>query len=100
MHSVIPLPDSTSYDELNFCLTDTNLAKGRQAYQSSTLLDDSGFLWNASLAVDGNNNQISPNESMTCSATAGTEVPWWYVDMDRITVIDSVIVYGRQGKFT
>ena len=83
---------------ISFCLTDTNRAKGRQAYQSSTL--NSVFLWNASLAVDGNNNQMSPNESMTCSATAGTEVPWWYVDMDRITVIDSVIVYGRQGKFT
>lgn len=57
-----------------------------------------GFSWTASLAVDGNNDQMNPETSQTCSATEPqTELPWWYVDMGVLAVIDSILVYGRKG---
>ncbi|WAQ98172.1 MEGF6-like protein, partial [Mya arenaria] len=80
-----------------FCEIDLNRAKNKPAAQSSTEFAY-GFNFSASLAVDGNWEQAEPNKSRTCSLTKTFPPdvnPWWYVDMQGVSRIESVLVYGR-----
>lgn len=76
--------------------TDLNRAVGKPAFQSSTLERD-GFMWNASLGVDGDFNQYNASETRTCSSTMSSDSPWWYLDMEGIARIDYILVYGQAG---
>ncbi|XP_060588341.1 multiple epidermal growth factor-like domains protein 6 [Ruditapes philippinarum] len=79
-----------------FCQFDTNRAINKTARQSTTL-SAGGVDFTADLAVDGNFEQSGP--SRTCSATqpapADNNPPFWFVDMDNVTRVDYVVVYGK-----
>ena len=79
-------------------IKDVNRAAGKPSFQSSTLLKDD-FYWNSSLAVDGNFHQYNASETRTCSSTAMNPTPWWYVDMEGLTRMEYILVYGQAGRF-
>ncbi|XP_062523626.1 uncharacterized protein LOC134198280 [Corticium candelabrum] len=73
------------------CLTTScsNVALSRPAYQSS--LSSRGI---ASLAVDGNRN--SNYFQRSCTHTKKKNDPWWYVDLQRLRVVQKVLVTNRK----
>ncbi|XP_053381927.1 fucolectin-like [Mercenaria mercenaria] len=71
----------------------TNVALGKQAYQSSSEYSDEG---EADLAVDGSTNQYWSGGS--CSHTSKSHGSYWEVDLGDIYVIDSVKLYNRRDS--
>ncbi len=67
-----------------------NLALGKATYQSSTW---SGTAGAASKAVDGNSDVRFNGKS--CTATAGTEVPWFVVDLGESASVKRVVIVNR-----
>ncbi|KAL4230214.1 hypothetical protein ACF0H5_010599 [Mactra antiquata] len=83
----------------DFCHTDLNRAVNKGTNQSSTLTRD-GFSWLASFAVDGNFDQSNSSSTQTCSSTdssAGDTIQWWSVDMETVSRVDFIVVYGKAG---
>ena len=67
---------------------DKNIAKGKNASQSSTSNDGE-----ASRAVDGKTDGAYSNKSVT--HTGGEKNPWWEVDLGETQAIDKIVVYNR-----
>jgi hypothetical protein len=63
-----------------------NVASGKTAYQSTTLVTQSGKQFSASLAVDGDANSFSHTNNLS---------PWWMVDLSGSFPIDSVSITNR-----
>ncbi|KAL3880529.1 hypothetical protein ACJMK2_032763 [Sinanodonta woodiana] len=75
-----------------------NFALNKFAKQSSTL--SYYFPWTADKAVDGNTNDGgNPDESKTCSATAGPYgTQTWEVDFGFLIIVKTITVYERTDK--
>ncbi|KAL3880530.1 hypothetical protein ACJMK2_032764 [Sinanodonta woodiana] len=75
-----------------------NFALNKFAKQSSTL--SNYFPWTADKAVDGNTNDGgNPDESKTCSATAGPYgTQTWEVDFGFLIIVKTITVYERTDK--
>jgi len=65
-----------------------NVALGRPTFQSST-----AFGGSSSRAVDGNTSGVYRNDSTT--HTANSNQPWWRVDLDETTSLESIIIFNR-----
>ena len=76
------------------CATSTNLALGKLASQSTTYGNGE-----AGLAVDGNTDgQGSPwGANASLQHTQNEASPWWEVDLEEGSRIDSILVYNRTG---
>ncbi|KAM6458514.1 fucolectin-like [Liasis olivaceus] len=70
-----------------------NLARGRPAFQSSTI--QSQFNSVAGKAVDGNCNGRWIGQN-TCTHTVRERAPWWYVDLGSQHAISAVVVKNRE----
>jgi len=56
----------------------------------------------ATLAIDGSYDSMSPHFEACdcCSATMGTEKPWWQIDIGRQILIQEMYIIGSQrGKY-
>ncbi|XP_026547933.1 fucolectin-like, partial [Notechis scutatus] len=71
----------------------TNVARGRPAFQSSTI--ESQFNSVARKAVDGNCSGRWIGQD-SCTHTKKEKDPWWYVDLGRQYAISSVVVKSRE----
>ena len=68
----------------------TNVALGKQAYQSTSAYSNEG---GADLAVDGNFIQYWSGKS--CSHTSGEYGDYWEVDLGDNYIIEEVVVFNR-----
>lgn len=65
-----------------------NIALKKPASQSST-----GYSGEAKRAVDGNSNGLYSKNSVT--HTSGKDIPWWEVDLQKVSSIDELFIYNR-----
>lgn len=71
-----------------------NIARGRPAWQSSTLKYDL-ISFPAEYAVDGNQS-IPEGIATSCSHTKEEMAPFWAVDLGFIAVINEIVIYPRK----
>ena len=77
-------------------LTGKNVALRKPAFQSTSHRNAlKGWGFNASNAVDGDPAGNYPDE-WSCSHTSLIrEYSWWYVNLQQIYGVSSVVIYGR-----
>ena len=73
----------------------TNLALGKQTYQSSAWVDGNGQ-YTSNLAVDGNTNSKAVSTPITCSITMTEDFnTWWAVDLGTAYYVQGVLMINR-----
>ncbi|XP_071953163.1 hyalin-like [Antedon mediterranea] len=72
------------------------VSTGKPAYQSTTYSSD-GILYDAGLAVNGNNNKNFNYGSCSRTVVSGNQNPYWYVDLSDLHRITNIRIYTAYG---